>query len=85
MPGASRTTSQIKLSSKERQHLSSPSEHDAEDASILPRSEDRGRYQTSLQPMDSGFGAWSYVASAFSMYVVVWGQSCLFVGFGDDC
>ena len=27
-----------------------------------------------LQPMDGGFGAWSYVASAFFMYIVVWGQ-----------
>lgn len=26
-----------------------------------------------LQPVDSGFGAWSYVAAAFSMYIVVWG------------
>lgn len=29
---------------------------------------------TSL-PADTGFGAWSYVASAFSMFVVVWGRS----------
>ena len=28
-----------------------------------------------LQPVDEGFGAWSYVASAFSMFIVVWGQS----------
>lgn len=27
-----------------------------------------------LQPMDGGFGAWSYVASAFFMYIVVWGE-----------
>lgn len=26
-----------------------------------------------LQPMDKGFGAWSYVAAAFAMYIVVWG------------
>lgn len=26
-----------------------------------------------LQPVDTGFGAWSYVAAAFSMYIVVWG------------
>jgi hypothetical protein len=34
-----------------------------------------------LQPVDNGFGAWSYVASAFAMYIVVWGKlysSCLF-------
>lgn len=24
-------------------------------------------------PVDTGFGAWSYVAAAFSMFVVVWG------------
>lgn len=28
-----------------------------------------------LQPADEGFGAWSYVASAFAMYIVVWGIS----------
>ncbi|KAF2152652.1 MFS general substrate transporter [Myriangium duriaei CBS 260.36] len=26
-----------------------------------------------LQPVDGGFGAWSYVAAAFSMYIVIWG------------
>ncbi|EON67129.1 hypothetical protein W97_06382 [Coniosporium apollinis CBS 100218] len=26
-----------------------------------------------LQPADEGFGAWSYVASAFTMFIVVWG------------
>lgn len=26
-----------------------------------------------LQPVDRGFGAWSYVAATFSMYIVVWG------------
>jgi hypothetical protein len=28
-----------------------------------------------LQPMDRGFGAWSYVAATFAMYIVVWGKS----------
>ena len=28
----------------------------------------------SLQPVDEGFGAWSYVASAFAMFIVVWGE-----------
>ena len=28
----------------------------------------------SLQPVDQGLGAWSYVAGAFSMYIVVWGK-----------
>ena len=27
-----------------------------------------------VQPADEGFGAWSYVASAFSMFIVVWGK-----------
>ena len=27
-----------------------------------------------LQPVDEGFGAWSYVASAFAMFIVVWGE-----------
>jgi len=26
-----------------------------------------------LQPIDRGFGAWSYIAAAFAMYIVVWG------------
>ncbi|KAI0166653.1 major facilitator superfamily domain-containing protein [Xylariaceae sp. FL1272] len=26
-----------------------------------------------LRPVDRGFGAWSYVAAAFSMFIVVWG------------
>lgn len=30
-----------------------------------------------LQPVDGGFGAWSYVAGAFAMYIVVWGKSDL--------
>lgn len=28
---------------------------------------------TKSLPVDAGFGAWSYVATAFSMFVVVWG------------
>lgn len=32
----------------------------------------KGREFT-LQPQDEGFGAWSYVAAAFAMYIVVWG------------
>ena len=27
-----------------------------------------------LQPIDGGFGAWSYAASAFAMFIVVWGE-----------
>jgi hypothetical protein len=31
------------------------------------------RLASELQPVDQGFGAWSYVSSAFAMYIVVWG------------
>jgi hypothetical protein len=27
-----------------------------------------------LPPVDKGFGAWSYVVSAFAMFIVVWGM-----------
>ena len=27
-----------------------------------------------LQPVDRGFGAWSYAASTFAMFIVVWGK-----------
>lgn len=27
-----------------------------------------------LQPADEGFGAWSYAASAFAMFITVWGK-----------
>lgn len=30
-----------------------------------------------LPPQDTGFGAWSYVISAFTMFVVVWGKFIL--------
>jgi hypothetical protein len=29
---------------------------------------------STLHPVDGGFGAWSYVAGAFAMYIVVWGK-----------
>lgn len=33
-----------------------------------------------LPPVDGGFRAWSYVVSAFAMFVVVWGKSILSIG-----
>jgi hypothetical protein len=38
---------------------------------------DQGSGETNayvLQPADYGFGAWSYAASAFAMFTVVWGK-----------
>lgn len=71
--GASRTTSQIRLKSKDQFTLQTDSD------TIPPtvRDSDEGLSYT-LQPVDGGFGAWSYVASAFAMYIVVWGEYCRF-------
>ena len=40
---------------------------------------DGGKYAASLQPMDEGLAAWSYVVGAFAMYIVVWGQFGAFI------
>ena len=37
-----------------------------------------------LPPADEGFGAWSYVASAFSMFIVVWGKHSVPVYLHED-
>lgn len=44
---------------------------DANESKIDPFGESSNIVE--LQPVDGGFGAWSYVAATFSMYIVVWG------------
>lgn len=60
--GASTTTAQPRLQPNFQ------SDRGATDLSI-----EKGTNVVHLQPVDEGFGAWSYVAGAFAMYIVVWG------------
>ena len=73
------TSSQPKLRNIDpKQSASSASNADSPTANIsdLGAFEASGKVYT-LQPVDEGFGAWSYVASAFAMFLVVWGNTCL--------
>ena len=72
--GASRTTSQIRLTPKGERSQSPAPEQNTVAALIELGGESGDSQGSTLQPMDGGFGAWSYVASAFAMYVVVWGK-----------
>ena len=71
--GASRTTSQIRLKPKDQQSPSFRSADASKPAHFTLEDSDESVSHT-LQPVDGGFGAWSYVASAFAMYIVVWGE-----------
>ncbi|KAF2180471.1 MFS general substrate transporter [Zopfia rhizophila CBS 207.26] len=68
--GATAATSQVKLKPKP------PESHAlfSDDVTLnsLGFEEPEGGGFT-LPPADKGFGAWSYVAAAFAMYIVVWG------------
>jgi hypothetical protein len=73
--GASATTNQIRLKPKRKDRSPSPLPEKDSNAH-LERGSFEGKGATSeLQPVDRGFGAWSYVAAAFAMYIVVWGKS----------
>ena len=80
MRGVNTTTiSQPKLKNiSTKQGASSASNADNPTANIpdLGAFEASGKVYT-LQPVDEGFGAWSYVASAFAMFLVVWGKTGL--------
>ncbi|KAL9103039.1 MAG: hypothetical protein Q9163_001869 [Psora crenata] len=69
LKGASRTTSQVKLKPKDQQRPCSVTESNL--SITLLQGGEGPSY--ALRPIDGGFGAWSYVASAFAMYIVVWG------------
>ena len=54
-----------------RSRSTSPASHDK--SMEMGHSNDSTKVFT-LHPQDMGFGAWSYVASAFAFYIVVWGE-----------
>lgn len=73
--GRSETTAQVRLVPKiPKSHRSrSPSTQDLPTNTLELGSFDETAQGFSLHPVDEGFGAWSYVASAFAMFIVVWG------------
>lgn len=73
--GGYATTAQVRLKSKASRDSLSKREH-VQAGSPSPEASDLGNSARAytLQPADQGFGAWSYVACAFAMYIVVWGM-----------
>ncbi len=74
--GRAETTTQARLVPKSARHSRSQStstRNAAREASDLDVFNETTRASV-LQPVDEGFGAWSYVASAFAMFIVVWGK-----------
>ncbi len=65
------TTIQPKLHNSVRK---SSTEAELEDRLELIGRESDARTESKLLPRDGGFGAWSYVVSAFAMFIVVWGM-----------
>ena len=74
--GRSDVTHQARLGPKSshggRSRSTSARAHSSEVSELGHFDETANSY--SLQPVDEGFGAWSYVASAFAMFIVVWGE-----------
>ena len=73
--GRSETTSQVRLGPKisHDRRSRSRSTHGVKAEKLEQGSLDDVANVYALQPADEGFGAWSYVASAFAMFIVVWG------------
>jgi hypothetical protein len=71
--GASASTYQVRLKPKHSERSASPSVEQTPADSLATGNLEAARLVSELQPVDQGFGAWSYVASAFAMYIVVWG------------
>ncbi|CAF9921070.1 MAG: hypothetical protein ALECFALPRED_001705 [Alectoria fallacina] len=73
--GRSETTAQVRLVPKipKDQRSRSPSTQDLPTNTLESGNFDGIAQGFSLQPVDEGFGAWSYAASAFAMFIVVWG------------
>ncbi len=74
--GRAETTNQARLvpkSSKHSRSRSTSTHNAAVEASELGCLDESANAYI-LQPVDEGFGAWSYVASAFAMFIVVWGK-----------
>lgn len=74
--GRSETTAQVRLVPKlpKGDRSRSPSTQDAPTDTLERGNFDELAQSFTLQPVDEGFGAWSYVASAFAMFIVVWGK-----------
>ena len=74
--GRSETTAQVRLVPKvpKEQRSRSRSAQDVPTTTLELGNFDETAQGFSLQPVDGGFGAWSYVASAFAMFIVVWGK-----------
>ena len=77
LKGVSTTTVQISLHPKASELDPSKSSWDASIQSLELGEGRDGAKNFTLPPADEGFGAWSYVASAFSMLIVVWGMELL--------
>ena len=74
--GRSETTNQARLGPKYSQGRRSRS---VSTQGVSNEASEKGDFDKTtnaytLQPVDEGFGAWSYVASAFAMFIVVWGK-----------
>jgi hypothetical protein len=70
-----RTTTQVSLKPKSnRTTQGDPAQESALHGIETGKIEDIARV-FALQPIDTGFGAWGYVASAMCMFIVVWGNA----------
>ncbi|KAB5575271.1 hypothetical protein GE09DRAFT_1264490, partial [Coniochaeta sp. 2T2.1] len=80
--GATASTYQTRFAPRSRSPLPSHKSRDsvgsgslrARTDSLVGKSFGQGGDVVELQAQDGGFGAWSYVAAAFSMYIAVWGE-----------
>ncbi len=73
-PLGSATTNQAQLDFSQNDHDPKFERH-ATFGSTESGTLDSTAKEFALQPQDVGFGAWSYVAAAFAMYIVVWGKT----------
>jgi hypothetical protein len=71
--GGSASTYQVRLKPKHSNRSPSPSPEKSPAGGLTTSNLEAVRLASELQPVDHGFGAWSYVASTFAMYIVVWG------------
>jgi hypothetical protein len=71
--GGSASTYQVRLKPKHSNRSPSPSPEKSSIGGLTTSNLEAVRLASELQPVDHGFGAWSYVASTFAMYIVVWG------------
>ena len=80
--GEKKTSDGFETAAQVRLHPKGSSRHKSQKVDKAAESEEVSSFADTdeaagafyLQPVDKGFGAWSYVASAFAMYIVVWGK-----------